>query len=310
VRPIPWKRPVPRPDDGVEVFEALRPRLVRLAYRMLSSKAEAEDVVQNAWLRWHRSDRSRVDSPEAFLSRIVTRLCLDEMKSARARRENYVGCWLPEPIIDTAQNGVDEDDLTLTLMMALERLSPLERAAFLLHDVFGLPLDEVAATLHREPASARQLAVRARRHVQSARPRYPVDREEGDRIACAFFAASTSGDVAALQTMLAETVVLRADGGGKLPAFLNPIVGPTRILRLFEGLRRKFGLEWATMVEPTWIDGLPGYISRERGEILQTTALAIENGQITSIYITRNPDKLRDITQGLLAVQNGQTRPQ
>lgn len=305
----PWKHPVPQPDDGIELFEALRPRLVRLAYRMLSSKAEAEDIVQNAWLRWHGSDRSQVDNPEAFLSRIVTRLCLDEIKSARARRETYVGSWLPEPIIDIAQNGVDEDDLTLTLMMALERLSPLERAAFLLHDVFGLPLDEVAATLDREPTSARQLAVRARRHVQSARPRYPVEREEGDRIARAFFAASTSGDVAALQAMLAETVVLRADGGGKVSAFLKPIVGPARILRLFKGLRRKLGSEWATMIEPAWIDGLPGYISRERGEILQTTALAIENGQITSIYITRNPDKLRHIAQRLLPVQNGQTRP-
>jgi RNA polymerase sigma factor (sigma-70 family) len=304
-----WKRPVPLPDDGVEVFEALRPRLVRLAYRMLGSKGEAEDVVQNAWIRWHGSDRSRVINPEAFLSRIVTRLCLDEMKSARARRETYVGSWLPEPIIDDARDEVDEDDLTLTLMMALERLSPLERAAFLLHDVFGLPLHEVASTLDREPASVRQLAVRARRHVQAARPRYPVEREEGDRIARAFFAASTSGDVAALQAMLAETVVLRADGGGKVPAFMNPIVGLERILRLFKGLRRKFGSDWATMVKPAWVDGLPGYVSRERGHVLQTTALAIENGKIAGIYITRNPDKLRRIAQGLGAIQGHDTRP-
>lgn len=307
---MPWTHLVSQPEDAADVFEALRPRLVRIAYRMLGSRAEAEDVVQNAWMRWQGSDRSRVTTPEAFLSRIVTRLCLDEMKSARARRETYVGTWLPEPIIDSTPDEVDEDDLTLTLMMALERLSPLERAAFLLHDVFGVPLDEVAATLDREAASVRQLAVRARRHVQTARPRYPVERAEGDRIARVFFAASTSGDVAALQAMLAETVMLRADGGGKVSAFLNPIVGVERILRLFEGLRRKFGAEWATMVEPTWIDGLPGYVSRERGKVLQTTALAIENGKITGIYITRNPDKLRYIAQGLSAVPDDQSRPQ
>jgi RNA polymerase sigma-70 factor (ECF subfamily) len=211
---------------------------------------------------------------------------------------------------DGGSDEVDEDDLTLTLMMALERLSPLERAAFLLHDVFGVPLDEVATTLDRKSASVRQLAVRARRHVQTARPRYPVEREEGDRIALAFFAASTSGDVGALQAMLAETVVLRADGGRKVSAFLNPIVGPEKILRLYEGLRRKFGADWAAMVEPTWIDGLPGYVSRERGEVLQTTALAIENGKITSIFITRNPDKLRHIAQGLAALSDDQGRAQ
>jgi RNA polymerase sigma-70 factor (ECF subfamily) len=299
-----------RRDGGTDVFEAHRPRLVRLAYRMLGSRAEAEDVVQNAWLRWQGTDQSRVTTPEAFLSRIVTRLCLDEMKSARARRETYVGSWLPEPMADGGSDEVDEDDLTLTLMMALERLSPLERAAFLLHDVFGVPLDEVATTLDRKSASVRQLAVRARRHVQTARPRYPVEREEGDRIALAFFAASTSGDVGALQAMLAETVVLRADGGRKVSAFLNPIVGPEKILRLYEGLRRKFGADWAAMVEPTWIDGLPGYVSRERGEVLQTTALAIENGKITSIFITRNPDKLRHIAQGLAALSDDQGRAQ
>ena len=301
---------MPLPDDGIDVFQAHRPRLVRLAYRMLGSRAEAEDVVQNAWMRWQGSDRSRVTTPEAFLSRIVTRLCLDEMKSARARRETYVGSWLPEPIVESEQDEIDEDDLTLTLMMALERLSPLERAAFLLHDVFGMPLDDVATTLDRESASVRQLAVRARRHIQTARPRYPVEREEGNRIARAFFEASTSGDVAALQAMLAETVVLRADGGGKVPAFLNPIVGLEKILRLYGGLRRKFGVDWAALVEPIWIDGLPGYVSRERGRVLQTTALAIENGKITGIYITRNPDKLRHIAQGLAAVPDEQGRTQ
>ncbi|MBN8920509.1 MAG: sigma-70 family RNA polymerase sigma factor [Rhizobiales bacterium] len=280
------------PDEATGVFEAQRPRLRRLAYRMLGSHAAAEDVVQDAWLRWRRTDGPAVRDPAAFLSRIVTRLCLDEMKSARARRETYVGSWLPEPLVETEDEPLDADELTLTLMLALERLSPLERAAFLLHDVFGQPLDEVAGALGREPPAVRQLASRARRHVQDARPRYPVARDEGERIAGAFFAAAHTGDVAALRSLLADDVVVQADGGGKVLAFLNPIVGIARVLRMYAGLLRKFGTGWTEMVRPVWIDGLPGYVSRERGGIVQTTALAIEHGRIVGVYITRNPDKL------------------
>lgn len=284
-------------DDATDIFETHRARLLRIAYRMLGSRSEAEDVVQNAWLRWVAADRAGVAAPYPFLARVVTRLCLDEMKSARARRETYVGAWLPEPLVEAEEERLDEDDLTLTLMMALERLSPLERAAFLLHDVFGVPLAEVADTLDREAAAVRQLAVRARRNIQAARPRFPVEREEGERIARAFFAASTSGDTATLRTLLAENVVLRADGGGKVLAFINPIAGLDRLLRLYEGVRRKWGEGWAQMLEPAWIDGLPGYVSRERGDVLQTTALAIEGGRITAIYITRNPDKLAHVAR-------------
>ena len=291
-------------DDATDIFETYRARLLRIAYRMLGSRSEAEDVVQNAWLRWAAVDRKDVAAPYAFLARVVTRLCLDEMKSARARRETYVGAWLPEPLVETEKDGLDEDDLTLTLMMALERLSPLERAAFLLHDVFGVPLGEVADTLDREAAAVRQLAVRARRNIQAARPRFPVEREERERIARAFFAASTSGDTATLRTLLAENVVLRADGGGKVLAFINPITGVDRLLRLYEGGRRKWGEGWTQLLEPAWIDGLPGYVSRERGDVLQTTALAIENGRITAIYITRNPDKLRYVAQAVAAVRD------
>ncbi|WP_279483765.1 sigma-70 family RNA polymerase sigma factor [Aureimonas sp. SK2] len=297
-------------DDATAIFEVHRARLLRIAYRMLGSRSEAEDVVQNAWLRWVSADRSGVAAPYAFLARVVTRLCLDEMKSARARRETYVGAWLPEPLVDSEEDGVDEDDLTLTLMMALERLSPLERAAFLLHDVFGVPLGEVADTLEREAAAVRQLAVRARRNVQAARPRFPVEREEGERIARAFFAASTSGDTATLRTLLAENAVLRSDGGGKVLAFINPIIGLDRLLRLYETVQRKWGGGWAQMLEPVWIDGLPGYVSRERGDVLQTTALAIEDGRITAIYITRNPDKLRHVAQALAAEPDPTSRTQ
>ncbi|KMO28340.1 sigma-70 family RNA polymerase sigma factor [Methylobacterium aquaticum] len=288
------------PDDGTQAFEAERARLVRLAYRMLGSFAEAEDVVQTAWLRWAEADRAAVQSPGAFLSRIVTRLCLDTLRSARLRRETYVGAWLPEPLVEFAdEDAVEGDGLTLGLMMALERLSPLERATFLLHDVFGVPLGEVAGTLGRDAAAVRQLAVRARRHVQAGRPRYPVAREEGERLAQAFFTAARDGDVGTLRAMLADDAVMRADGGGKVIAVLNPIVGPARILRLFAGLARKHRAEPATFLGAVTVDGLPGYASLERGGVLQVTALAVEDGRIAGIYITRNPDKLGHVASRL-----------
>ncbi len=287
------------PDDGTQIFETHRPRLVRLAYRMLGSVAEAEDVVQDAWLRWQGTDPTKVESAPAFLSRIVTRLCLDVMKSARVRRESYVGSWLPEPMIEESDE-MDQDDLTLTLMLALERLSPLERAAFLLHDVFGVPLDEVAVTVERDHAAVRQLAARARKHVQDARPRYTVARDEGSHIAEAFFVASRSGDTKALRSILAQNVVIRSDGGGKVPAFINPILGLERVLRAYQGLSRKLARQPSRdLFRPMLINGLPGYVSYERDNIFQTTAFAIEDGKITEIYITRNPEKLRHIVDAL-----------
>ena len=273
-------------------FEAERPRLLRLAYRMTGSFAEAEDVVQDAWLRWARAETDAVATPAAWLTRVVTRLCLDHLKSARVRRETYVGAWLPEPLVDATGAEAVADDLTLTLMLALERLSPLERAAFLLHDVFDVALPEVAATLDRAPAAVRQLAARARRHVGEARQRYPVDRDEAARIAGAFFAAARDGDATALSALLAEDVVLHADGGGEVLAFRNAIRGMDRILRLFAGLHRKYRGAQATLLHVGSIDGLPGFVSRERGGVLQTTTLALRDGRITAIYIVRNPRKL------------------
>jgi len=286
------------PDPATDLFETHRPRLVRLAYRMLGSVADAEDVVQNAWLRWRTVDADQVREPGAWLTRTTSRLALDVLKSARARRETYFGAWLPEPLLEAELEPV-EDNLTLTLMMALERLSPLERAAFLLHDVFGVGFDEVATTLERDATAVRQLAARARRHVQEARPRYVVGREEGDRIARAFFDASRSGDVGALSHLLSETAIVHADGGGKVIAFRNPIEGLARIQRLYTGLNRKYGLDSFVFLRLLWIDGLPGFVSLERGRVLQTTALSIEDGRIIEIFITRNPDKLARVAAEL-----------
>jgi RNA polymerase sigma-70 factor (ECF subfamily) len=289
---------VPQADERLAEFEAQRPRLMRLGYRMLGSLGEAEDVIQEAWLRWARIDAS-VDTPAAYLTRIVTRLCLDQLRSARARREIYVGAWLPEPLIGTSElEETIADDVTLMLMMAMERLSPLERAAFLLHDVFDTPLTEVAATLGREPAAVRQLAARARKHVQHARPRYTVAPTEADRIARAFFAAARDGDATALSEMLAHDVAIHADGGGKVLAFHNVIRGIERALRLFVAQRRKQAAP-PTLLHTAIIDGLPGFVSIDRGNVLQTTALDIRDGLIAVIYIVRNPDKLRHIDETL-----------
>ncbi|GMB80907.1 sigma-70 family RNA polymerase sigma factor [Shinella zoogloeoides] len=282
-----------RRDPATDVFEAQRPRLLRLAYRMLGSHAEAEDIVQDAWLRWHRSDRAAVAEPAAWLTRIVSRLCLDAMKSARARRETYPGTWLPEPLIEPADEEMRADNITLTLMVALERLSPLERAAFLLHDVFGQPLDDVAATLKRSPAATRQLAARARAHVRIDQPRYEIPREDGEALTRAFFEACRAGDAAALGAMLAADVTLRSDGGGKVLAFPNAIHGVDRLIRLYLGLSRKPGPS-AEFLGHAMIDGLPGFLSRVDGH-MQTTALEIADGRIAAIYITRNPDKLTSL---------------
>jgi RNA polymerase sigma factor (sigma-70 family) len=286
------------------LFEAQRPRLHRLAYRMLGSLAEAEDIVQDAWLRWQRAPTSDVADVGAYLRQTVTRLCLDQIKSARARRETYVGQWLPEPLADSllvdAADQPHSDDLTLTLMLALERLSPLERAAFLLHDVFEVPLQEVATTLDRDAAAVRQLASRARRHVREARPRYTVDRDEGERLAQVFFTAAATGDVQVLQEILAEHAVIRSDGGGKVAAFRKPLVGRDRIVRMYAGFARKSSHR-PVLIRQAWIDGLPGYVSRSGDGNLQTTALQIECGRIVAIYFTRNPDKLHHLVAALEA---------
>lgn len=275
--------------DAAAVFDPLRPRLARIAYRMLGSVADAEDVVQDAFLRWLGADRTGIREPEAWLRRVVTRLCLDQLKSARAKREAYVGPWLPEPVVEEED---EVEDVTLPLMMALERLSPLERAAFLLHDVFGIGFDEVAETIGRDPAATRQLAARARTHVRAARPRYDMPKEKGLEIAAAFFAASRSGDMSALRGLLAADVSLWSDGGGKVHAGLRPIHGVDDMLKLHASLARFFAQEMSRIVRYGMINGLPGFVSIEPGGLLQTTALAIEDGKIVGIYVTRNPEKL------------------
>lgn len=285
-------------QDAASSFDPLRPKLIRIAYRMLGSVADAEDVVQEAFLRWIDADRQAVREPEAFLRRVVTRLCLDQLKSARHRRETYIGPWLPEPVVETAEEEID--DVTLPLMLALERLSPLERAAFLLHDVFGVRFDEIAETIGREPATCRQLASRARTHVRAARPRFHMPKERGLEIAAAFFAASRSGDMQQLRSLLAADVTAYADGGGKTPAAMQPIVGLEAVMQVHASLVRIFAEKMSLIVRYGFINGLPGFVTIEQGDILQTTALEIEDGKIVGIYVMRNPDKLRHLGGGAI----------
>jgi RNA polymerase sigma-70 factor (ECF subfamily) len=288
-----------RGADAAASFDPLRPRLVRTAYRMLGSVADAEDVVQEAFIRWLSADRASVDLPEAWLRRTVMRLSLDVLKSARRRRETYVGPWLPEPVVE-AEAEEEADDVTLPLLLALERLSPLERAAFLLHDVFGVAFDEVAETLGRDEAAVRQLANRARSHVRESRPRFAVSREKGREIAEAFFAASRSGDMAGLQAILAADVIVHADGGGKRPAFHRIVEGLRDVLALHSGLGRRYAVYPSKLERYAVINGLPGFVTREADGLLQTTALRIEDGRVTAIYVMRNPDKLARLEGGAM----------
>ena len=278
-------------EEAAAGFGPLRPTLIRVAYNMLGSVPDAEDIVQEAFIRWMRADRSEVLEPEAFLRRVVTRLCLDQLKSARHVRETYVGPWLPDPVVEE-----DEvEDITLPMMLVLERLSPLERAAFLLHDVFGLEFEEIAEAIQRDPAACRQLAARARTHVRESRPRFKTERQRGLELAQAFFAASRRGDMKALGAILAADVSVRADGGGKRPAALEPVFGFEAVIAFHRQLSALFHDKPSKLVRVGFVNGLPGFITLEADGEFQTTALEIVGDKIAAIYVVRNPDKLRHL---------------
>jgi RNA polymerase sigma-70 factor (ECF subfamily) len=293
--------------DPAASFEPHRRRLLGLAYRMLGSMADAEDAVQETYLRWHAAGRDKVLEPRAFLMTTTTRICLDMLTSARARREEYVGPWLPEPVLDTTALAPDSqtelaEDLSVALLLTLDRLSPLERAAFLLHDVFDFSFSEVAAALDRSEAACRQLAARARAHVREVRPRGATAprARSGDidakhaQLMSAFVAATQSGDVNRLMQVLASDVRVVTDGGGKVPAALNVLEGAEHAARFLVGATRKGWRDDYTLRFAT-INGLPGIVIESPEGLVQTNAFDIEGDLIRALYVVRNPDKLRHV---------------
>lgn len=289
--------------DEVSVFEQQRSYLRGLAYRMTGSLADAEDVVQEAYLRWNGADTESVREPRAFLATLVTRLCLDQLKSARARRETYVGPWLPEPVLDTQELTADAmtelaQDVSVALMLALERLSPVERAAFLLHDVFGYDHPEIAEMLGKSPAACRKLAERARVHVRASRIRTQPTEAECSRVIDAFLHAVTRGDATVLGEVLVADAVLYSDGGGRVPAATNPIHGRDRILRFVLGVAAK-ACPTSMSVKLAKLNGMPGLLLFHEGKLVQATAFELDAEGVTAIYSVRNPDKLTFLARAL-----------
>jgi RNA polymerase sigma-70 factor (ECF subfamily) len=279
-----------------EEFEDLRPLLFSIAYRMLGSVTEAEDAVQEAWLRYAASP-TPATSAKAFLSAVVTRISIDVLRSARARREEYVGQWFPEPLLtdpydDPERSAELADSVSMAALLLLERLSPLERAVFVLRDVFGFGFPEIASAVRRSEAACRQLVVRARRHMDAGRPRFEADRRERDELAGRFLDAFTDGDVDSVRELLAADVQLVGDSGGKAPQWGTGIFGAENVARVLAALVTPF-LQLGGLVEPHEVNGRPGAIFRARdGKVINTWALDILDGRVQTIRAVLNPDKL------------------
>lgn len=290
--------------DRAERFETLRPSLVRHAYRMLGEYGEAEDVAQDAFLRWNAAmESARVEDERALARTIVTRLCLDRLRSARAKREIYVGPWLPEPVLSETKDDPEaaaalSDDISFALLLALERLAPLERAAFLLHDVLDVPFAEVAQTLQRAEPAVRKLATRAREHVRDAARHSRGDPHELRRVRDRFLAAFENDDPAALQKLLTDDVVFTSDGGGKVPAATVPVAGRERVTKLLFGLKEK-GWRDVVRMELVTLNGMPGLVTFNASGVQDVAALEITDGRIAAFYVVRNPEKLRGIAREL-----------
>lgn len=280
----------------VEEFEELRPLLFSIAYRILGSVSEAEDAVQETWLRYDAST-TRPVSAKAFLSATVTRIAIDVLRSARVRREEYVGPWLPEPLMndpyeDPARAAELADSVSMAALLLLERLSPLERSVFVLREVFAFGFDEIAAAVGRSEAACRQLLVRARRHMSEGRPRFEADRRQRQELARRFFEALSDGEVDGLRSLLAADVQLVGDGGGKAPQLARAVVGAENVARLLAAVYPLM-VQVDITCEPRDINGQPGALFRDRdGKVLHILALDVLDGQIQTIRSVINPDKL------------------
>jgi len=286
-------------------FAALRPRLFSIAYRMLGTRADAEDVLQDAWLRWNRADKGALQSAEGWLVTVVTRLAIDRLRAAKAEREAYVGWWLPEPLVDVEERTPEAivdmaSDLSVAFLWVLERLSPEERAAFLMRQVFDQDYPEIAALLGKSEAACRQMVHRASKRVQQERPRFDVSQETHRRMLEKFVQAARSGERAAMKDLLADEVQLVGDGGGKVPAFFKILRGADRIANLYWALFKRLGNDIDYRIAR--INGEPGLLRYIDGRLESAQAFVVDDtGRICAIYAVRNPDKLAGVPAHLPA---------
>jgi RNA polymerase sigma-70 factor (TIGR02957 family) len=287
-------------DDATLTFDSHRRRLQGIAYRMLGSVAEAEEVVQDAWLRWHEADKAGFDSAEAWLVTVVTRLSIDRLRAAKIQREHYIGAWMPEPTLtespDTPEESLERaDNISVAFLAVLERLAPEARAAFLMREVFDADYEEVARTLGKSEAACRQLVHRAKAQVLEARPRYQVSRETHQRLLRAFADAAARGSMQDLKALMAEDVELIGDGGGKVQSFSKVLRGSQRLAQLYFALWRRMGA--AVRMELAEINGEPGLLRFVDGQLESAQTFEIEGERIVRIRAQRNPDKLARIAQ-------------
>ncbi|HXE56521.1 MAG TPA: RNA polymerase sigma factor SigJ [Gemmatimonadales bacterium] len=309
--------------DATDGFERLRPRLFGIAYRMLGSADDAEDVVQEAYLRWHRAEREEVRAPEGWLVAVVTRLSIDRLRRLKTEREAYVGSWLPEPVALPEEPGADREselasDLSLAFLLLLERLAPEERAAFLLREVFDADYAEIARVLEKSEAACRQMVHRARERIRSGRPRFRAPAEAKERLLGRFLAALAEGNKDELLSLFTEDAVFVSDSGGKVPAARNVLVGPERIVRLFLGIERKYrGLITHRLGV---VNGEPAVLTYAAGRLAHVTSFAIETpggdpggraaeGRIAAVYRVLNPDKLARVARAVGAMTFGTDGP-
>jgi RNA polymerase sigma-70 factor (ECF subfamily) len=280
------------------VFEEHRGGLERLAYRMLGSLSDADDVLQEAYLRWSRTDHSEVQSAQAYLNSIVTRLCIDQRRKVDARKESYIGPWLPEPLVEApaVRNTLESAEaISMAFLVVLESLSPVERAAYLLRRVFDYDYDQIAEVLDKSATNCRQLVSRAEERVHERRPRFEPDPDEAERITGRFLEACTTGDMDGLVGLLAADATAYTDGGGKASAAMVPIYGAEKVARMFIGLARKAGNEFE--MRPVRVNGQPGVLTLYRGELGHVLTLDIVDGRIENCYVFRNPEKLARMTK-------------
>ena len=288
------------PGDSVAIFNEYKALLFSISYRMLGTVMDAEDMVQETFLRWQSCHQEQVESPKAWLSTVITRLCINHLKSARVQRETYVGPWLPEPLVaslspDPTENSKLSDSLSLAFLVLLESLTPTERAVFVLREVFNYEFAEVALMVEKSETNCRQILARARKSVEERRPKFEASPEEAEQLIQKFEQAVLTGNVDDLLRVLAKDVVLVSDGGGKARAVLRPIVGADAVARLLVGATRKFGSK-TQVIHHTAVNGLPGTVSFDGGRVLRVLAFGIRDGRIQSLFIITNPDKLRHVS--------------